>query len=394
MAAVMNAMGYRATAVGNHEFEFGLDILQTRIAESTFPFLSANMRRVSDGAVPTDLGIEPYTIIEANGIQVGIIGLTTTRTPRTTNPVNVAEFEFIEYETALRQIVPEAKAQGAELIFVPGHVCQDELTALAHAIGDLGVHMLGGGHCNELFAEAVNDIVLLAGGSHMGSYARAIFQFDTAADTVVDVNYGVQMNTGGTADPTITAIINEWQAKTDAELNLVIGYTTAGLAQRSPEMQALTTESWLIAYPAADAAITNLGGMRAALPPGEITLADIIGVMPFNNVIVEVHLTGQQLLQVLAFAVGNAAIGGVHLQGAQWELNEGETAVDANETYSLLVNDFMYAGGDGYDLLAEFDPEAYNTAIDWRQPVIDWIMAQASAAERPLDEAIEQLGHR
>jgi 2',3'-cyclic-nucleotide 2'-phosphodiesterase (5'-nucleotidase family) len=59
------------------------------------------------------LGIEPYTIIEANGIQVGIIGLTTTRTPRTTNPVNVAEFEFIEYETALRQIVPEAKAQGA-----------------------------------------------------------------------------------------------------------------------------------------------------------------------------------------------------------------------------------------------------------------------------------------
>jgi 2',3'-cyclic-nucleotide 2'-phosphodiesterase (5'-nucleotidase family) len=134
--------------------------------------------------------------------------------------------------------------------------------------------------------------------------------------------------------------------------------------------------------------------MRAALPPGEITLADIIGVMPFNNVIVEVHLTGQQLLQVLAFAVGNAAIGGVHLQGAQWELNEGETAVDANETYSLLVNDFMYAGGDGYDLLAEFDPEAYNTAIDWRQPVIDWIMAQASAAERPLDEAIEQLGHR
>jgi phosphoribosylcarboxyaminoimidazole (NCAIR) mutase len=144
-------------------------------------------------------------------------------------------------------------------------VCQDELTALARAIGDLGVHMLGGGHCNELFAEAVNDIVLLAGGSHMGSYARAIFQFDTAADTVVDVNYGVQMNTGGTADPTITAIINEWQAKTDAELNLVIGYTTAGLAQRSPEMQALTTESWLIAYPAADAAITNLGAMSGVV---------------------------------------------------------------------------------------------------------------------------------
>jgi 5'-nucleotidase/UDP-sugar diphosphatase len=145
--------------------------------------------------------------------------------------------------------------------------------------------------------------------------------------------------------------------------------------------------------PTADVAITNLGGMRADFAAGDITLDDIIGVMPFNNVIVEVHLTGQQLLQVLAFAIGDAAIGGVYLDGAEWRFTDTDEPIDRERMYSLLDNDFMYAGGDGYELLAEFDPLAYNTAVDWRQPVIDWIRAQAATAERPLDAAIEQLGH-
>jgi hypothetical protein len=55
-----------------------------------------------------------------------------------------------------------------------------------------------------------------------------------------------------------------------------------------------------------------------------------------------------------------------------------------------LTTDFLYAGGDNYRI-AEFDPEAYNTAINWRQPVIDWILAQESSAEKPLDASIERL---
>ena len=60
-------------------------------------------------------------------------------------------------------------------------------------------------------------------------------------------------------------------------------------------------------------------------------------------------------------------------------------------TYSVLVNDFMYAGGDGFTLLAEYDPAGYNTGINWRQPVIDWIEAHNSSVAHPLDTAIAQL---
>ncbi|MCA9943434.1 MAG: bifunctional metallophosphatase/5'-nucleotidase [Anaerolineales bacterium] len=389
MAEIMNSMGYDAAAIGNHEFDFGLEALQARASESAFPFLSANIRYKSDGTTPEDLGIRPYTIVTVNEIQVGIIGLTTTSTPTTTNPVNVAEFDFIDYETALREVIPQVKDAGAEMIVVPAHICQNELENLAQDVADLGIQLLGGGHCNELFASEVNGIVLLEGGTAMASYAYATFQFDTASDTAVSVEYGVEGNSGGAADPTVESILLRWQDEADAELNRTIGYSEQGVARRSQEMQSLITEAWLWAYPTADVAITNLGGMRADLPPGNMTLADVVGVMPFENVIVELLLTGEQLEVMLG--QDSAAIGGVYRDNFRWYLKETDEELEPEAFYTVLVNDFMYAGGDDYALLAVYDPDGYNTAINWRQPVIDWIMAQDSSPENPIDAAIDDL---
>lgn len=391
MVEVMNSMGYAAAAVGNHEFDFGLDALLLRSEQANFPILSANIRTAEDGAFVEDVGIRPSTITTVNDIQVGIIGLTTQLTPQTTNPTNVAAFEFIDYETALREVVPQVKDEGAELILVPAHICRSKLVRLANAVADLGIHLLGGGHCNELFADEVAGAVLLEGGSNMSSYAYAGFTFDRETDTLISADYGVRENVGGTADPAVEAIVNAWQEAADDELAVVIGYSENGLQRRSQGMQDLTTEAWLWAYPTADVAITNLGGMRAPLPPGEIRLADIITIMPFDNVLIELTVTGEKLAQILARA-GDAAIGGIHRSGANWIFNATGGTIDANAVYSILVNDFMYAGGDDYTILATSDPDAYDTGIDWRQPVIDWILAQESSAEHPIDAAIREIG--
>ena len=125
-------------------------------------------------------------------------------------------------------------------------------------------------------------------------------------------------------------------------------------------------------------AITNLGGMRADLPAGDVTIADVVAVMPFDNVLIEVELSGAQLVEVLE--LGPAAVGGVSQYRSRWRLDESGAWVDPEATYSVLVNDFMYAGGDDYGLLAEFDPEGYDTSINWRQPVIDWLEFEAQQA--------------
>ncbi|MCB0017911.1 MAG: bifunctional metallophosphatase/5'-nucleotidase [Anaerolineales bacterium] len=391
MVEVMNVMGYDAAAVGNHEFDFGLDVLQDHIAASSFPLLSANLRYRADGSTPFDLGVLPYVVQEVNGIQVGLIGLTTTDTPSTTKPDNVSDFEFIPYEEALREVVPQARADGAQLLLVPAHICRDELTRLARDVADLGIHMMGGGHCNELFTDMVGDILLMEGGASLATYARAEISYNPATDEMTVLDAGVRFNSGGAAAAEVSAVVARWQAMAEAELDVVIGYSEAGVARRSQAMQDLIVASWLEAYPAADIALTNFGGMRADIPPGEITVGTIVGVMPFDNVIVEVLLTGAELEDVLAGRQDNTAAGGIYFAGGRWLLTATDAPPDPDALYSVLVNDFMYTGGDGYRFQA-FDPEGYDTSIHWRQPVIDWIMRQGSDAAQPLDAAIAALG--
>jgi 2',3'-cyclic-nucleotide 2'-phosphodiesterase (5'-nucleotidase family) len=181
----------------------------------------------------------------------------------------------------------------------------------------------------------------------------------------------------------IDSIITRWQDEAETELNLVIGYTDHQIKHQSEELQTMVTEAWLFSYPTADIAVTNLGGLRAPIPPGEITLADIVGVMPFDNTIIEVQLSGVQLFDVILQG-GRPVIGGLYQEAGQWILDKTGQPIEADATYSVLVNSFMYAGGDGYTLLAEYDPNGYDTAIHYRQPLIDWIIAQESSEAAPL----------
>lgn len=393
MAEVLNVMGYDAAAVGNHEFDFGLDTLAERAAQSTFPFVSANIRDKTTGETPAAYGIEPYVIREHAGVAVGIIGLTTQTTPRSTNPANVRDFDFIDYADALRDVVPQARADGAELILVPAHICAEEMIDLTVVAAELGVSLLGGGHCNESVARTVRGVVTLIGGFHLNGAAYATLTVDTATGNVSVGETGLLDNVGGAAEPAVAAVVEKWSAAADEALNTPIGYLAEPVMRRSAAMRDLTTHSWLWAVPSADIAATNLGGMRAALPAGDVTLGDIIGVMPFDNVLVEVEMTGAQFQAILGDRSDSLAIAGAYRDGARWVLSADGTPLTDAVTVRVLVNDFMYAGGDGFDALARVDPDAYNTAIDWRQPVIDWIIAADSSPASPLDPAIAALSN-
>jgi 2',3'-cyclic-nucleotide 2'-phosphodiesterase (5'-nucleotidase family) len=387
MVAVMNAMGYDASAVGNHEFDFGLDVLKERATQADFPYLAANLRNKSDGQVPTELGVDPYVILDAGGVKVGVIGLANVGTPDVTNPANVSGFDFAPYVETLREVVPQARADGADIILVASHLCNEELRYLAPKVEELGITLFGGGHCHQTLKSQAGDAVLLASGSYLENVAWATISYDPDAQKARVTDYGVLPNTGGQADADVAAIAKKWQQEADAALGEPIGYLAETIPQRSKTMQALITETWLLGYPNADIAITNLGGMRDDLRAGPVSIGDILSVMPFDNVLVDVKLTGAQLREVIAGQEGRAAVGGMHRKGICWILNDGGI-LDKETVYHVLVNDFMYAGGDHYDLLAQADPNAYNTSIDWRQPVIDWIIAQNSTPEQPLDEKI------
>ena len=341
MIDVMNAMGYDAAAIGNHEFDFGVDGLRARIDQAEFPFLSANIRDTATGE-PADFAL-PYVIQEINGIKVGIIGLSATDTPEKTMPTHVANLEFTPYKTALEAVVPQVQAEGAELLVVTSHLCSFEMVALAPVAAELGVAMIGGGDCHESFNQTVGGVVLVEARSNMQAYARVDLTFDAGSGTVVDSESKIIKNIDSTSDVELAEVVAEWQAALDDDLMHVIGYADREIGQRSAAMFNLVTDAWLASYPA-DIAMTNTGGFRQSIPAGEITLADVVGVLPFDNTLVDVEMTGAHV--IASYEHGRPAIAGMTTRGG-YKLSDG-TLIDRDATYHVLVNDFMYPGGDGY----------------------------------------------
>ncbi len=396
---VMNAMGYDVSVIGNHEFDFGRDVLNQRIAEADFPFLSANIY-YTDTTTLADFAT-PYIIKEVNGVDVGLVGLTTTSTPWTTHPKNITDLTFGDYEEALRREVPNMRAEGADLIIVVGHVCSSELAPLAEAVSDLDIAVMQGGHCHDTVVEEVNGTLIIESHWAWRAYGKTELYLHPTTHEVLAYVHEVILNeyitdegNPVTPDPEIEAIVDYWQDEADAVMGEVVGYTETGLPRRSWTQVNYVLDSWLWAYGTADFAISNWGGFRADIDAGDITVGDIVGVLPFENRIVDCAITGAQLVENLE-CCGGAVAGFTytyHTVGEQTIVDSvtlpDSSPLDMDAIYHVLVNDFMYAGGDGY-LFETQDPEAYDTGIQWRQPVIDWTKAQNTSVDSPIDPLID-----
>ena len=383
MVEVMNAMGYDATAIGNHEFDFGLDNLEQRVRQANFPYLAANIQWRASETLPIELGILAYTTTVVNDLTIGIIGLSTINTPSTTNPINIADLVFLDYEPVLRETVEQLEALGPDLIFVVSHVCMEALRPLAVAVADLNISLMGGGHCNELVAEKVGETILLESNGHFRSYARAHFEYDLGRDSLINSSFSIEKNEAGSSDESVAQIVAKWRAATEAELSAVLSFNAREYQANDDRLQRAVTESWLQIDSTAELAINNRAALRAPLPRGEVTLADVVGLLPFENTIYTVELSGAEVLQVLAEGE-NPFVSGLIRTENDWLLAKTGRLIDTGETYRVLINSFMYEGGAGYDAIAEYDSAGFDTEIHYRQPLVDWLLEQASSSGQPL----------
>ncbi|OQX95174.1 hypothetical protein B6I21_06790 [candidate division KSB1 bacterium 4572_119] len=379
MVDVMNAMDYTAAAIGNHEFDFKIDELKKRITESEFVYLSANIREKATGEIP-DFAT-PSVIIEKNGIKIGIVGITTRTTPNSTFPDHVKDYDFIDYETALTGAVPELRESGAELIIVIGHTCRSENRALCPLAAELGISIIGGGHCHQAYIEQLAEVTVMESGSYMRNYAKLDLMFDTEGDTLVSISGSINENIGGNPDQDIQTIVDYWKSETDATLSEVIGYTSQEIGSRTHGMYNMVTDSWLISYPNADISCTNIGGIRQSIPAGEITVGTIVGVLPFENNIIELELTGSQVIEQTA----NLIVGGMTRIGG-YNLANG-TPIESGQIYHVLTTDYLYSRSD-YNF-SIYDPEPYYTSYLYRQPVIDWITSLNTSAGNSLHQHLD-----
>jgi 2',3'-cyclic-nucleotide 2'-phosphodiesterase (5'-nucleotidase family) len=376
MVDVMNHMNYTAAAIGNHEFDFKIEGLKKRIEQAEFAYLSANIREKSSGQSPDY--VIPYIIKNFGNFKVAIIGLTTMDTPYTTFPDHVRELDFIDYETALEEIVPKIMEQGVDLLMVIGHICQYQMQLLVSPAQKHHIRIIGGGHCNELFSQTLNDIVLIEGGSYMKSYGRIDIIYDENTNEVLKISHGTHLNDGTEADPDVANVVAYWQDKMALTLSDIIGYTVNGIERNSNEMYNMVTDSWLFTYPNADISITNIGGIRQSISAGNIDLATIVGLLPFENSILELELTGSQVISCLNYRL---ITGGMTTSGGYYHSDGSALVLDS--VYTVLTTDYLYSRDD--QNFSKFDSDPYHTGINYRQPVIDWIQSLNTTSADPLE---------
>lgn len=389
MIEVMNKMEYDVATIGNHEFDFTIDGLIKNKQLLEFPLIAANIRTKSSGSIP--YFAVPYVIENADGIKVAFIGLASRSTPYTTFPAFVADYEFTSYEGALNEYVPAVKLQGAEVIIVVGHIGEDEMTLLAPLAKSLGVTLITGGHTHQKASKSLDGVALIESGSGLKNYCKVVIEYDksTKVSTVLS-NEIVSNPPIASINNEVQTIVEKWQLKAEEDLSMVIGYCSQTINKSSPAMMNMVADSWLFAYPEADISMTNSGGIRQDIMPGDITLATIVGLLPFTNTLYEVELTGTQVID----CIGNLVIGGMTTIGG-YRLANG-TPIEANTIYKVLTTDYLYSlpYNNGPSKFAQYDPDPYNTSILYMQPTVDWIISKNTSAQNPLNNYLDPTPRR
>ncbi len=261
-----------------------------------------------------------------------------------------------------------------------------EVQSLVPTALDLGISVIGGGHSHELRNEIINGVACVEGGSEMKFYAKVEILFDTNSGTISQMKTSTHPNSGGTPDPEIEAIVSDWKSQMDAELSEVIGYANNDIYKKSNEMYNMVTDSWLIAFPAADVSMTNTGGIRQTIPAGDIPISTIWGVLPFENLLVQLDLSGSELISCL----DNFVLGGMTTIDG-YRLADG-TEIHSDSIYQVLTTDFLYYGQD--NLFQTYDPDPIFTSMNYRQPVIDWIKSLNTSAADPLENYLDSSPRR
>jgi 2',3'-cyclic-nucleotide 2'-phosphodiesterase (5'-nucleotidase family) len=383
---VFNALGYQGVAVGNHEFDWGVDTLRVRIAESSFPWLAANLFDEETGEHPA--WVRPWVMVERDGVRTAIIGLALQTTPEVVMAGRTAGLRFGAGAEAIDRYVPEARAAGAHFVVVTGHVgatcaqpgeapedpsedCEGMIIDIANAVTHRPDLMVGGHTHLRNFTDA-NGIPIMQAIRYTLAYGVVDLE-RTPGGQVTAVYRAIRPAWADevVADTSIARLVAYWDEEVRPLTERVVVQLAEPLSNydRQPGEQALGN---LLAdaqriETGAHVGFVNVGSIRRSLPAGSITYGDLFELQPFQNELVSVTVSGSILRQALEHALGpdgrpRAFISGatVHYRAAgppgervdEIVLDDGRVIGDDDEV-AIGTTEFLAKGGDAFTMLIE-----------------------------------------
>lgn len=383
---IFNEIGYDAMTAGNHDFNYGKERLLELSEMADFPILGANVYKENyENFLPE------YVIKEVGGVKVGIFGLATPETKFKSHPKNTEGLEFFDSVIIGKLMVAKLQDK-ADVIVALSHLGLDQSsTERSDLIAEYvdGIDLIVDGHSHTVLEEGmmVGDTMIV----QAGEYDKNVGQVDILVKNGKVSSMTAKLITKEEgealeADPDVVAIVEEIKEANDLITEEVIGSTEIKLEGarefvRTSETNLgnLITDS-MVEFTGADIALTNGGGIRDSIQIGDITVGDVITVLPFGNYVVTIDVTGAELMEALqhGYSAYPESLGAFpHISGMNVVLDPSQEAgskvvevtvggeeLDMEATYSLATNDFLAAGGDDYTMFGDNELTALYPGLD------------------------------
>ena len=423
-AEFMNKLGYDAMTVGNHEFDDGPEVLRGFIDSVDFPVLMSNAD-IRDEELLTDK-IKKSTVIEVGGELIGLIGLTPVDTHELASPG--PNITFSDPVPAVQAEVDRLTGEGVNKIIVLSHSGFGVDQRVAQET--TGVDVIVGGHSNTYLSNVsdkaagpyptvVNGVQIVQAYAYGKFLGELNVTFDDNGNVVEAVGEPLIMDNTVTEDQSALDRIAELAVPLDEIRNKVVANAAGAIeGDRSIcrvqecEMGNLVADAMLerVADQGVQIAIANSGGLRASIDPGDVTMGEVLTVLPFQNTLSTFEISGQGVIDALENGVSQVEdVKGRFPQVAgltfTWDPavapNEGRVAevmvadgggfvpIDPAATYLVVTNNYVRNGGDGYSMFEGDDKNAYDFGPDLADVTAEYL-AKNAPYQPYLDGRIKQ----
>ncbi|MGI8735462.1 MAG: bifunctional metallophosphatase/5'-nucleotidase [Pyrinomonadaceae bacterium] len=372
MIEAWNVAGLDYATFGNHEFDFGPDVLLERIKESRFTWLAANVIDKKTGK-PFG-GVPPFVIREFSGVKIGIFGLVLPETKTTSRPG--PDVEFLDPCDTAKKVISDLHERGAKVVVALTHLSMREDKEVARCSD---VDVIIGGHEHTLLESAAGGAAIFKMTADARELGRIDLNISRSSGKLESIDWKViPVNSETPEDPDFAPVYRKYSGLLK-ELSQPVGRGTVALDARSAESRTRETNVGNLITDAfrnatrADVAVINGGSIRAdtIISPGRLTTRDLLSILPFKNKVVKLEMTGARLRAVLEHGVARSAedaepgrfpqVSGIRFTfdasrpaGARViDVTVNRLPLDENKKYTLATTNFLAEGGDGYAALQE-----------------------------------------
>ncbi|EAQ04852.1 Ser/Thr protein phosphatase/nucleotidase, putative [Pseudooceanicola batsensis HTCC2597] len=411
-AEMMNRMGYDAMTVGNHEFDDGPEVLRGFMDAVEFPVLMSNAD-VSGEALLADV-LMKSTVIEQGGERIGLIGLTPQDTPELASPgPNIV---FTDPSEAVQGEVDKLTGDGVNKIIVLSHSGYNVDKQVAE--NTTGVDVIVGGHSNTLLGDMdgaegayptmIGDTAIVQAYAYGKFLGELNVTFDDAGKVTEASGAPIIMDAAVTENEEVKARIGEAAAPLDEIRNRVVAETSEAIEGNRDVCRAqecsmgnLVADAMLdrVADQGVQIAIANSGGLRASIDAGEVTMGEVLTVLPFQNTLSTFEASGATIVEALENGVSQIEDGAgrfPQVAGLKFTFDasaepgsrvsdvmvkEGEefVPIDPEKTYLAVTNNYVRNGGDGYSMFRDAE-NAYDFGPDLADVTAEYLAEQGPYA--------------